>query len=77
MAGVCLASRAQPAWARLSGAERGKYLYRIARLLQDRALHRQMSRAARASVQAFWRKDPMVSLYEDFYHRVLGQKGRP
>jgi glycosyltransferase involved in cell wall biosynthesis len=48
----------------------------VLRLLQDRALHRQMSRAARASVQAFWRKDPMVSLYEDFYHRVLGQKSR-
>jgi len=31
------ASRAFPAWSRLPGAERGKYLYRIARLLQDRA----------------------------------------
>ncbi len=31
------ASKAAPAWARLPGAERGKYLYRLARLLQDRA----------------------------------------
>jgi aldehyde dehydrogenase (NAD+) len=31
------AARAFPAWARLPGAERGKYLYRLARLLQDRA----------------------------------------
>lgn len=31
------AAQAAPAWAKLSGAERGKYLYRIARLLQDRA----------------------------------------
>ena len=31
------AHAAFPAWSRLSGTERGKYLYRIARLLQDRA----------------------------------------
>ena len=31
------AAKAAPAWANLPGAERGKYLYRIARLLQDRA----------------------------------------
>src|SRR5690606_9438477 len=31
------AARAFPAWARLPGRERGKYLYRLARLLQDRA----------------------------------------
>ncbi len=31
------AARAFPAWSRLPGSERGKYLYRIARLLQDRA----------------------------------------
>lgn len=31
------ADRAFKSWSRLSGAERGKYLYRIARLLQDRA----------------------------------------
>jgi aldehyde dehydrogenase (NAD+) len=31
------AARAFPAWAKLPGAERGKYLYRLARLLQDRA----------------------------------------
>ncbi|HEY0947408.1 MAG TPA: aldehyde dehydrogenase family protein [Opitutaceae bacterium] len=31
------AARAFPAWAKLPGRERGKYLYRIARLLQDRA----------------------------------------
>ena len=31
------AAAAFPAWSKLSGAERGKYLYRIARLLQDRA----------------------------------------
>lgn len=31
------AAKAFPAWSRLSGAERGKYLYRLARLLQDRA----------------------------------------
>ena len=49
----------------------------VLRLLQDRALYRRMSRAARASVQAFWRKDPMVSLYEDYYYRVLSQKARP
>lgn len=36
-AAYAAAGRAQPVWARLSGAERGKYLYRIARLLQDRA----------------------------------------
>ncbi len=31
------AAAAFPAWSKLPGAERGKYLYRIARLLQDRA----------------------------------------
>jgi aldehyde dehydrogenase (NAD+) len=31
------ASAAFPKWSKASGAERGKYLYRIARLLQDRA----------------------------------------
>jgi aldehyde dehydrogenase (NAD+) len=31
------AAAAFPSWSKLSGAERGKYLYRIARLLQDRA----------------------------------------
>ena len=31
------ATSAFPAWSKLPGAERGKYLYRIARLLQDRA----------------------------------------
>ena len=36
-AAYAAARRAQPGWERLSGAERGKYLYRLARLLQDRA----------------------------------------
>ena len=49
----------------------------VLRLLQDRALHRRMARAARASVQTFWRKDPMVSLYEDYYYRILDQPARP
>ena len=31
------AQKAFPAWSKLPGAERGKYLYRIARLIQDRA----------------------------------------
>jgi aldehyde dehydrogenase (NAD+) len=31
------ARAAQPGWARLSGLDRGKYLYRIARLIQERA----------------------------------------
>jgi len=31
------AQRAFPAWSKLPGTERGKYLYRIARLIQDRA----------------------------------------
>ena len=31
------AQKAFPAWSRLPGTERGKYLYRIARLIQDRA----------------------------------------
>ncbi len=31
------AARAFPSWSKLPGAERGKYLYRLARLLQDRA----------------------------------------
>ena len=31
------AERAQPGWAALSGLERGKYLFRIARLIQERA----------------------------------------
>src|SRR5437762_8177694 len=31
------AQRAFGAWSRMAGAERGKYLYRIARLIQDRA----------------------------------------
>lgn len=31
------ASKAFPAWSKLPGKERGKYLYRLARLLQDRA----------------------------------------
>src|SRR5687768_3426921 len=31
------AQRAFPAWSKLPGRERGKYLYRIARLIQDRA----------------------------------------
>ena len=36
-AAYAAAAKAAPAWAKLSGAERGKYLYRLARLLQDRA----------------------------------------
>ncbi len=36
-AAYAAARRAFPAWSRLPGAERGKYLFRIARLLQDRA----------------------------------------
>jgi aldehyde dehydrogenase (NAD+) len=36
-AAYAAAQRAFPAWSRLSGAERSKYLFRIARLLQDRA----------------------------------------
>ena len=36
-AAYAAAQRAFPAWSRLPGSERGKYLFRIARLLQDRA----------------------------------------
>lgn len=36
-AAFAAASAAFPKWSKTSGAERGKYLYRIARLLQDRA----------------------------------------
>jgi aldehyde dehydrogenase (NAD+) len=36
-AAYAAAQKAFPAWSRLSGAERSKYLFRIARLLQDRA----------------------------------------
>jgi aldehyde dehydrogenase (NAD+) len=34
---VDAANRAQPGWAALSGLERGKYLFRIARLIQERS----------------------------------------
>lgn len=36
-AAVSAAKKALPAWQKLSGLERGKYLFRIARLLQERA----------------------------------------
>ncbi|MCF3650520.1 aldehyde dehydrogenase family protein [Synoicihabitans lomoniglobus] len=36
-AAYAAATKAAPAWSALPGAERGKYLYRLARLLQDRA----------------------------------------
>jgi aldehyde dehydrogenase (NAD+) len=36
-AAYAAAAKAHPAWARLPGTERGKYLFRLARLLQDRA----------------------------------------
>src|SRR6478672_452390 len=36
-AAVAAARTAQPAWAALSGLERGKYVFRIARLIQERA----------------------------------------
>ena len=36
-AAYAAASKAFPAWSKLPGAERGKYLYRLARILQDRA----------------------------------------
>ncbi len=36
-AAYAAAAEAAPRWARLPGAERGKYIYRLARLLQDRA----------------------------------------
>ena len=36
-AAYAAAAKALPAWSKLPGAERGKYLYRLARLLQDRA----------------------------------------
>ena len=36
-AAYAAASQAFPKWSRLPGAERGKYLFRIARLLQDRS----------------------------------------
>lgn len=36
-AAYAAAAKAFPAWSKLPGAERGKYIYRLARLLQDRA----------------------------------------
>ena len=36
-AAVAAAKQAQPGWARLKGVERGKYLFRIARRIQERA----------------------------------------
>src|SRR6476661_3524134 len=36
-AAVAAARAAQPGWAALSGLERGKYVFRIARLIQERA----------------------------------------
>jgi N-acetyl-alpha-D-glucosaminyl L-malate synthase BshA len=41
------------------------------RLLRDAALHQRMSQAARASAEARWPREPTVSLYEQYYRRVL------
>lgn len=43
----------------------------VLRVLRDPALHRKMSRAARASVLANFQPAPMVSRYEAFYRRAL------
>jgi len=43
------------------------------RLLTDRALHAEMSRAARARALERWREAPMVDRYEDYYRRVLAR----
>ncbi len=39
----------------------------------DPALADRMGRAARADVIARWRREPMVTRYEDYYRRVLGE----
>jgi hypothetical protein len=39
--------------------------------LQDPEHHRQMGRAARASVKENWQKEPSVRRYEDYYRQVL------
>jgi N-acetyl-alpha-D-glucosaminyl L-malate synthase BshA len=41
------------------------------RLLRDAALQQRMSEAARASAEARWPREPTVSLYEQYYRRVL------
>ena len=44
----------------------------VLRLLRSPELHQRMVRAARASVELHWQKDPAVARYEDYYRRVLG-----
>jgi N-acetyl-alpha-D-glucosaminyl L-malate synthase BshA len=41
------------------------------RLLREDSLYRQMSTAARATVEQKWMLEPMVSRYEQYYHRLL------
>lgn len=44
----------------------------VTRLMQDDALHARMSRAARATAETRFQREPMVTRYEDYYYRVLG-----
>ena len=48
----------------------------VLKLLKDPDLHRRMAQEARISVQTHWQKAPMISRYENYYHRVLSQPRR-
>ncbi len=43
----------------------------VLRLLRDRALYEEISRTARARVEEKWKREPMVTQYENYYRRVL------
>jgi N-acetyl-alpha-D-glucosaminyl L-malate synthase BshA len=43
----------------------------VLRLLEDEALRRGMAAAARASVEAKWRRAPLLDRWEELYRRVL------
>jgi len=43
----------------------------VLRLLRDRGLYEAISRTARYRVEEKWKREPMVTKYEDYYRRVL------
>jgi glycosyltransferase involved in cell wall biosynthesis len=46
----------------------------VLRLLRDQALYEAISRTARARVEEKWKREPMVTQYENYYRRVLSSQ---
>ncbi|HEX2571935.1 MAG TPA: N-acetyl-alpha-D-glucosaminyl L-malate synthase BshA [Polyangia bacterium] len=45
----------------------------VLRLVQEPAVHARMAETARVRVEAEWRREPMVTRYEEYYRKILGR----